>query len=365
MNKPNRFTTRMVFFLAVAAGVAVLLSGPLLEAFRANPPLNGLILGVLLIGIIYCFRQVIQLAPEVRWIETFRTNQPGLSTQTAPKLLSPTARLLAGRKGKVMLSATAMRSLLDGIGARLDESRDISRYLIGLLIFLGLLGTFWGLLETVSSVGQIISNLSVANDDIVHTFTKLKEGLADPLNGMGTAFSSSLFGLAGALVLGFLDLQASQAQNQFYNDLEEWLSGVTRLGTGAGLGDGEQSVPAYVQALLEQTAESLQNLQTTLSRSEDDRRTTTSSILQLTERLAALGDQMQRTDGSVDEATRGHIRSLDIHMVRLLEETVTGRNQMVSELRNEIKLLARTVAATANLPTNVAREGIIRTEPTE
>lgn len=365
MNKPNRFATRMVFFLALAAGVAVLLSGPLLEAFRANPPLNGLILGVLLIGIIYCFRQVIQLAPEVRWIETFRTNQPGLSTQSAPKLLSPTARLLAGRKGKVMLSATAMRSLLDGIGARLDESRDISRYLIGLLIFLGLLGTFWGLLETVSSVGQIISNLSVANDDIVHTFTKLKEGLADPLNGMGTAFSSSLFGLAGALVLGFLDLQASQAQNQFYNDLEEWLSGVTRLGTGAGLGDGEQSVPAYVQALLEQTAESLQNLQTTLSRSEDDRRTTTSSILQLTERLATLGDQMQRTDGSVDEATRGHIRSLDVHMVRLLEETVNGRNQMVSELRNEIKLLARTVAATANLPTNVAREGIIRTEPTE
>jgi len=252
MNKPSRFTARMVVFLALAAGVVVLLSGPLLEAFRANPPLNGLILGVLLIGIIYCFRQVVQLAPEVRWIETFRTNQPGLSTQTAPKLLSPTARLLAGRKGsKVMLSSIAMRSLLDGISARLDESRDISRYLIGLLIFLGLLGTFWGLLETVSSVGQVISNLSVANDDIVHTFTKLKEGLADPLNGMGTAFSSSLFGLAGALVLGFLDLQASQAQNQFYNDLEEWLSGITRLGTGAGLGDGEQSVPAYVQALLE------------------------------------------------------------------------------------------------------------------
>ena len=363
MNKPSRFTARMVVFLALAAGVVVLLSGPLLEAFRANPPLNGLILGVLLIGIIYCFRQVVQLAPEVRWIETFRTNQPGLSTQTAPKLLSPTARLLAGRKGsKVMLSAIAMRSLLDGIGARLDESRDISRYLIGLLIFLGLLGTFWGLLETVSSVGQVISNLSVANDDIVHTFTKLKEGLADPLNGMGTAFSSSLFGLAGALVLGFLDLQASQAQNQFYNDLEEWLSGITRLGTGAGLGDGEQSVPAYVQALLEQTAESLANLQTTLSRSEDDRRTTTSSILQLTERLATLGDQMQRTDGSVDEATRGHIRNLDVHLVRLLEETVNGRNQMVSELRNEIKLLARTVAATANLPTKVAREELLRTD---
>ena len=153
-------------------------------------------------------------------------------------------------------------------------------------------------------MGLIINNLSVTGDDIVNTFTKLKDGLADPLNGMGTAFSSSLFGLAGALILGFLDLQAGQAQNQFYNDLEEWLSGVTRLGTGSGLGEGEQSVPAYVQALLEQTAESLENLQTTLSRSEDDRRSTTSSILQLTERLATLGDQMQRADTGIDEATR-------------------------------------------------------------
>ena len=364
MNKPSRFVTRMVIFLAIAVCVTALLHTRLMEAFEANPPLNGLILGVLLIGIVYCFRQVTQLAPEVRWIETFRTNQPGLSTQSAPKLLSPTARMLADRKGKVMLSATAMRSLLDGIAARLDESREISRYLIGLLIFLGLLGTFWGLLETVSSVGLIINNLSVTGDDIVNTFTKLKDGLADPLNGMGTAFSSSLFGLAGALVLGFLDLQAGQAQNQFYNDLEEWLSGVTRLGTGSGIGDGEQSVPAYVQALLEQTAESLENLQTTLSRSEDDRRATTSSILHLTERLATLGDEMQRTDGAIDEATRSHIRNLDVHMVRLLEETVNGRNQMVSELRSEIKLLARTVAATAQSQASASREVHGRTGPT-
>ena len=173
-----------------------------------------------------------------------------------------------------------------------------------------------------------------------------------------------MFGLAGALVLGFLDLQAGQAQNQFYNDLEEWLSGVTRLGTGSGIGDGEQSVPAYVQALLEQTAESLENLQTTLSRSEDDRRATTSSILQLTERLATLGDEMRRADGSIDEATRGHIRNLDVHMVRLLEETVNGRNQMVSELRSEIKLLARTVAATAQSQASTSREVHGRTGPT-
>ena len=150
MNKPNRFITRMFLFVSIAIGVTALLFAPLAGAFTSNPPLNSLIVGVLLLGVIYCFRQVMQLAPEVRWIETFRTNRPGLSTQTAPKLLSPTARMLSDRKGSVMLSATAMRSLLDGIGARLDESREISRYLIGLLIFLGLLGTFWGLLDTVS-----------------------------------------------------------------------------------------------------------------------------------------------------------------------------------------------------------------------
>ena len=376
MNTSRRFLTRMTIFLLLAIGVCFALLKPLLGAFQANPMLNGLILSVLLLGIIYSFRQVFSLAPEVRWIEHFRTNQPGAAAQSAPRLLSPMARMLADRKGKVMLSAMAMRSLLDGISARLDEARDISRYMIGLLIFLGLLGTFWGLLETVSSVGRVISGLAIADENIVDTFTALKTGLQDPLNGMGTAFSSSLFGLAGSLVLGFLDLQASQAQNQFYNDLEEWLSSVTRLGTGSGLGEGDQSVPVYVQALLEQTAESLESLQRTMSRGEDDRRSSSNNIVQLTEKLATLTDQMRteqnlmvklaesqmdmrpvlarladmsdRGDGGFDEASRGHIRNLDVYMMRLLEETVNGRNQMISELRSEIKLLARTVAAVAS-----------------
>lgn len=352
MNKPNRFITRMFLFVSIAIGVTALLFAPLAGAFTSNPPLNSLIVGVLLLGVIYCFRQVMQLAPEVRWIETFRTNRPGLSTQTAPKLLSPTARMLSDRKGSVMLSATAMRSLLDGIGARLDESREISRYLIGLLIFLGLLGTFWGLLDTVSSVSRIIGNLSVTDSDIVETFTDLKDGLADPLKGMGTAFSSSLFGLSGALILGFLDLQAGQAQNQFYNDLEEWLSSVTRLGSSSALGENEQSVPAYVQALLEQTAEGLSNLQTTLSRSEEDRRSTNANILQLTERLAAIGDQIQRTNGGMDETSRGHLRNLEIYSGRMVEEMTNGRDQMLAEIRSEIKLLARTIAATAENPSD-------------
>ncbi len=376
MNTSRRFLTRMTIFLLLAIGVCFGLLKPLMEAFQANPMLNGLILGVLLLGVVYSFRQVFSLAPEVRWIEHFRTNQPGAAAQSAPRLLSPMARMLADRKGKVMLSAMAMRSLLDGISARLDEARDISRYMIGLLIFLGLLGTFWGLLETVSSVGRVISGLAIADENIVDTFTALKTGLQDPLNGMGTAFSSSLFGLAGSLVLGFLDLQASQAQNQFYNDLEEWLSSVTRLGSGSGIGEGDQSVPVYVQALLEQTAESLESLQRTMSRGEDDRRSSSNNIVQLTEKLATLTDQMRteqnlmvklaesqmdmrpvlarladmsdRGDGGFDEASRGHIRNLDVYMMRLLEETVNGRNQMISELRSEIKLLARTVAAVAS-----------------
>jgi hypothetical protein len=374
MNRPRRFLFRMSAFLLLTVAIVMVLLEELLHAFSANPPLNGLILGVLVLGIAYSFRQVLGLRPEVRWIESFRANKAGVSSQTAPKLLAPMAKMLADRQGKMMLSTLATRSLLDSIGARLDESRDISRYMIGLLIFLGLLGTFWGLLDTVRSVGTVINNLAITDEDIISTFGALKAGLDEPLRGMGTAFSSSLFGLAGSLVLGFLDLQAGQAQNQFYNDLEEWLSSVTRLSTGAGISEGDQSVPVYVQALLEQTADSLDGLQRTLSRGEEDRQRANSNIMQLTERLATLTDQMRaeqdlmvklvesqmdmkpvlerlaeasERDTGIDEATRGHVRNLDVYMMRLLEETVNGRSELASEIRSEIKLLARTIAASA------------------
>ena len=363
----------MTAFLLLAIAVVFVLLEQLIGAFTANPPLNGLILGVLLIGIGHSFRQVLSLSPEVRWIEAFRADgKAGTTSQSTPTLLAPMAKMLSDRKGKMMLSTMATRSMLDSIGARLDESRDISRYMIGLLVFLGLLGTFWGLLDTVSSVGLVIKNLAIADEDIVATFAALKAGLDEPLRGMGTAFSSSLFGLAGSLVLGFLDLQSGQAQNQFYNDLEEWLSSVTRLGSGGAVGEGDQSMPVYVQALLEQTADSLEELQRTISRGEDDRRAANTNILQLTEKLATLTDQMRSeqnlmvklvegqsdirpvlqrlaesagADGGLDEASRGHIRNLDVYVTRLLEETVNGRQQLANELRSEIKLLARTIAA--------------------
>lgn len=229
MTRPRRFLVRMAVFVAAVAALAALLFPPLRDAFLANAPLNGLIVGVLVLGILYNFRQVIMLGPEVAWIESFRSNRIGAVSGTPPKLLAPMATMLGERKDRLSLSTMAMRSLLDGIASRLDESRDLSRYTIGLLIFLGLLGTFWGLLQTVGSIGDVIRGLSVESGDLANVFTDLKRGLEAPLAGMGTAFSSSLFGLAGSLVLGFLDLQAGQAQGRFYVDLEDWLSTVTDL----------------------------------------------------------------------------------------------------------------------------------------
>ncbi len=238
ISSPRIFLFRMLVFLVLAGLVAVLLYRQILAAFLANPLLNGIILGVLLIGIILAIRQVIRLFPEVNWVNSFRLADPGITVDRAPVLLAPMAALLRDRMGRMAISQITMRGILESIGTRLDEQRDVGRYLTGLLVFLGLLGTFWGLLETVGSVGRVIQSLD-ATGDSGRIFDDLKTGLAAPLGGMGIAFSSSLFGLAGSLVLGFLDLQASQAQNRFYTDLEDWLSttvadlGATELDTSS------------------------------------------------------------------------------------------------------------------------------------
>ena len=208
----------------------------IMVAFFANPGLNALIGAVLLIGIILSFRQVIRLYPEVAWVNNFRISDPGLAVERHPTLLAPMAAILGGeRTGRMTISQQTMRHLLDSIATRLDEARDISRYMTGLLVFLGLLGTFWGLIETVGSVGKVIEGLKVGGD-AGSLFDTLKEGLAAPLSGMGISFSSSLFGLAGSLILGFLDLQSSQAQNRFYTDLEDWLASTVREYTRDGAG---------------------------------------------------------------------------------------------------------------------------------
>ena len=380
MTRPTTFLVRMLIFLVAVLVVAGLLSHQLIIAFSNNPLLNSLIFLVLLVGILWNLRQVLRLAPEVQWLETFQQSRARLAALPPPRLLAPMASMLAtrsskGRDGqeKLTLSSAATRSLLDSLASRLDESRELSRYMTGLLIFLGLLGTFWGLLLTVGAVADVINGMSVGSGDINALFEQLKSGLSRPLHGMGTAFSGSMFGLAGALVLGFLDLTAGQAQNRFFNELEEWLAGITRLSSGALGGDGEGSVPVYVQALLEQTAENMENLQRILARGEDGRNQANQAVLALTERLATLSDTMRANqqlmlrvaEGQAslapvlqrlgersnerggDDAARGHLRNIELYLQRLLTESEQGRTQSTAELRSDIRILTRTIAALA------------------
>jgi hypothetical protein len=380
MSRSHRFLLRMIAFLVLVIALAAALSGPLFAAFMGNPAVNGVILGILVAGIAYIFRQVLLLNPEVAWIEDFRerlaTRDLTAPARPAPRLLAPMARMLGARRGgRVSLSATSLQTLLDGIASRLDETRETSRYLIGLLVFLGLLGTFYGLLETVRSVGGVIGGLSVGSGDLARAFADLKAGLESPLHGMATAFSSSLFGLAGSLVLGFLDLQAGQAQNRFYNDLEEWLSTYTRLSSGAMGDGGDAAVPAYIQALLEHTADSLENLQRILARSEEGRLGVNTSLATLADRLGTIGEHMKAgqmlmvrlaenqmelkpsltrlatvAENSLgqDDILRNHLRNIEGYLARLSEEAAEGRVQTVQDLRSEIRLLARTIAALAD-----------------
>jgi hypothetical protein len=248
LSSPRIFLVRMTVFLVLCALVVIILYKQIAVAFVSNVGLNSLIVFVLFIGILLTFRQVVRLFPEVEWVNGFRLADPGLAVGRPPVLLAPMASILGDRMGRMAISSTMMRGILDSIATRLDEARDISRYMTGLLVFLGLLGTFWGLIVTVGSVGNVINTLKVGGDSQA-VFDSLREGLAAPLSGMGISFSSSLFGLAGSLVLGFLDLQSSQAQGRFYTDLEDWLSTTVRDlgagsegGTAAGVGSGDMRV---------------------------------------------------------------------------------------------------------------------------
>jgi hypothetical protein len=374
MTRPTRYLAWMAVGLIAATALAVLLHEQLYNAYRHNPGLNFGIFVVFLIGVAYIFWQVWRLNREITWIERFRTGQMESTNYRPPQLLAPMAAMIGARKGKLSLSALSLRSVLDGINARLDESHDIARYFIGLMVFLGLLGTFWGLLKTIGGVADTLSTITVSGD-ANDLFTQLKAGLQAPLAGMGTAFSSSLLGLAGSLILGYLELQASQSHNRFFNELEDWLSGMARLTGGGPIGESEQSVPAYIQALLEQTADSLENLQRTMSRGEESRIQANTNLQGLVERLGVLTDQMRNqqqlmtqlaeTQGEVrpllsrlnelarsggfgiDESSRNHLRNVDLQMNRLLEELTTGRQVSVQELTREIRMVARTIAAIA------------------
>ena len=379
LSRPTRYLARMTMFIMIVILLVGLLFPGLREAFLANPGLNGVIIGVMMIGIGYSFRLVLALRPEVDWLERFR-DAYGRDAPTPPgdslRLLAPMAKMLGDRHRRMRFSAPSLRSLLDGIDARLSEAREISRYLIGVLIFLGLLGTFWGLLETIGAVGQVISGLSVDRPDLALIFADLRDGLEAPLSGMGTAFSSSLFGLSGSLVLGFLELQVGQAQNRFFTELEDWLSGAARM-TGGGPvieGDGA-SIPIYLQALMETTAENLDSLQRLVAQGEEGRRQTNANLNALVDKLDVLSEHLQTghtvmtrlaesqrelrpvltqlseaaSSGGfgIDPSSREHIRLMELNVRRLLEQMTANQEATVSEIRGEIKMLARTIAALA------------------
>ncbi len=385
--RPQYYINVILAALAATAAVAVLLGDTLLRTFLYNPWLNGVIAVVFMIGVIYAIARIWRLRPEIRWIEAFRTQQPGFSTAEPPRLLAPLATLLTEqeRRGRSQLTTMSVRYLLDSVQSRLDEQRDNARYLTGLMIFLGLLGTFWGLLQTIGAVADVIAGLSLQNDTVA-TFAELQEGLARPLDGMGTAFSSSLFGLAGSLVLGFLDLQANRAQTNFFDDLEEWLSSLTRLSSAGGGGleqleGAGRPMPTYIQALLERTAEGTEELGRRLAQNEDGRRRTEEAITRLAEQLEHLTRQLgeergqldrfvestraiehglksQQQDGlALDAASRAHLANIDTSLQRFVDENQRAREHGLDALRREIRLVTRTIAIAAGEPEAASTDG--------
>ncbi|MFM9847123.1 MAG: flagellar motor protein MotA [Hyphomicrobiaceae bacterium] len=318
LNTPGPFLRGMLVFLALVGFLVAIIHKQLSDAFWNNPLLNGLIIGVLVIGILRAFGQVVRLYPEIRWVNAYRIADPGLAISHQPVLLAPMATMLRDRKGQLSLSTTSMRSIMDSIGGRLDEARDTGRYLVGLLVFLGLLGTFWGLLETMQSVGSAINTLDTKASDSVMMFEELKNGLAAPLKGMGTAFSASLLGLAGSLILGFLDLQSSHAHNRFYNELEEWLSGITEL-TPAGGGGGSDQASRQLHGAM-----------------YDMQRT-----------LTALADRLEQANGANVQAAAG----TNDESVR---ELAKGVDQLVRQMRAEQKVVREWVDEQAVRQSEVA-----------
>ncbi len=305
LTPPRVFLLRMVVTLLLVGFLVAILAPMLIVTFQTNPFLNGVIIAVFFIGVCYAFWQVFRLYPEIRWVNAFRIADPGLAIGHQPVLLSPMSTMLRDRTGTLSLSTGSMRSIMDSIGSRLDEAKDTGKYVVGLLVFLGLLGTFWGLLETMQAVGRTIAALDTKAGDSVSAFGELKEGLAAPLKGMGTAFSSSLLGLSGSLVLGFLELQASQAHNRFYNELEEWLSGITELTPGSSGSD---------QALNRQLFTAIYEMQR--------------SMTELSDRLVAVLPQTGMTTTGNDPAVK---------------ELASGVNQLVGQMRTEQNIVRQWV----------------------
>ena len=328
MELPNRYVTRMFLFLILVAGACAVLYPALQNAFLTNPALNSLIAVVFLFGVGMNFHSVFALYREIRWIKA-----PALSLTESDlqklRLLSPLALVLKNNraKGNAVLSPTIARTILDSVEMRLEESRDISKYLIGLSTFLGLLGTFWGLMDTVGAVATVIKSLNVSGEEATEAFNTIKNSLELPLSGMGTAFSSSLLGLSGALIVGFLDLQAGRAQNNFYNGLDEHLASLTRYSSSVGNGDDSvTSNGAYANALLEQVVESLADIRLQLKKGESgvqERVQTDMDLLRIISRIDHNVNQIDKRSEARQEILLREIRD----SFKLLVRTISGQDK--------------------------------------
>ncbi|MEP2716007.1 biopolymer transporter ExbB [Pseudophaeobacter sp.] len=370
-SQPVRQIILMLIALGLA-GVGIFMALPkVLPVFQANPWLNGFIVIVFIIGVLSCFWQVLQLIGSVRWIESFASGG-SRGEKRAPSLLAPLAALLRSRAARMQLGSSSTRSILDSVAQRVDEEREITRYIVNLLIFLGLLGTFYGLATTVPAVVDTIRSLAPQEgEESIAVFNRLMTGLEAQLGGMGVAFASSLLGLAGSLIVGLLELFAGHGQNRFYRELEEWLSSFTRVSfssgeEGSGSGSGETSVVSEVldtmaeqmdalQAMFAQNAQSRAEIDNKLSRLVDSitdmnsRQDQAAGIATALDRVAVGQEtltEIMRAHGDVgmDAESRMRLRSIDVQMLRILEEISAGRQESLAELRKDIDLMVKAFA---------------------
>jgi len=380
-SRPLRQIVLMCVAMALFAAGAKLAYPKVEPVFLANPYLNGAILFVFVVGVVTCFLQVLQLIASVRWIEDFAAQRPGHQLTRAPRLLAPLAALLRKRGKRMQIGAASARSILESVATRIEELRDITRYITNLLIFLGLLGTFYGLATTVPAVVETIRSLAPQEGEAgVDVFSRLMVGLESQLGGMGTAFASSLLGLAGSLVVGLLELFAGHGQNRFYRELEEWLSTITRLGFSSGDGEGETGAESGIlAATLDRLGEQMEGLHYLFAQSQEGREKLETRVGALVEAIESLGGAMERqlgdshamtealarvADGQArataaiearmdeegtlaDAEARMRLRSIDVQLLRILEEISAGRQETVTDLRGDLAAIGRALSRLA------------------
>ncbi len=390
-SQPRRQIVIMVLVLALAALGAFMALPRVLPVFEANPYLNGFIFFVFLIGVVACFWQVFQLIGSARWLENFAGNVPGSEMATPPLLLAPLASLLRQRNKRMQISQSSARSMQDMVAQRIDEAREVTRYIVNVLIFLGLLGTFYGLATTVPALVETIKGLAPQEGEGgVEVFTRLMTGLQSQLGGMGVAFASSLLGLAGSLIVGLLELFASHGQNRFYRELEEWMTTITRVGfAGAEEGSPEQ---ALLTGIVDQMSEQMESLQQMLTQSDVSRAAADEQMAALAGAVGRLASSMD-DDGStaaaldrvadgqdrligvleareapghigLDAESRMRLRSIDVQMLKILEEISAGRQESMTELRTDLAGLKQAVH-TARTPRRSYRVPGAASQPPE